>query len=104
MHSSVAHRTHEIGVRMALGARATDVFGMVIRQGLLLAGAGVGVGILGALWLTQALSGMLYGVTARDPMTFLAVALVLLATALAACYIPARRATRVDPMVALRFE
>jgi len=60
MHSSVAHRTHEIGVRMALGARATDVFGMVIRQGLLLAGAGVGVGILGALWLTQALSGMLY--------------------------------------------
>ena len=67
MHSSVAHRTHEIGVRMALEARATDVFGMVIRQGLLLAGAGVGVGILGALWLTQALSGMLYGVRARDP-------------------------------------
>jgi ABC-type antimicrobial peptide transport system permease subunit len=89
---------------MALGARAMDVFGMVIRQGLLLAGIGVGLGILGALWLTQALSGMLYGVTARDPVTFTAVALVLLATALAACYIPARRATRVDPMVALRCE
>jgi predicted permease len=104
MHYSVAYRTHEIGVRMALGARAMDVFGMVIRQGLLLAGIGVALGILGALWLTQALSGMLYGVTARDPVTFAAVALVLLATALAACYIPARRATRVDPMVALRCE
>jgi len=102
MHYSVAYRTHEFGVRMALGARATDVFGMVIGQGLLLAGIGVCAGILGSLWLTQALSGMLYGVTARDPVTFAAVALVLLATALAACYIPARRATKVDPMVALR--
>ncbi|HXI39692.1 MAG TPA: ABC transporter permease, partial [Bryobacteraceae bacterium] len=102
MHYSVAYRTHEFGVRMALGARAADVFGMVIRQGLLLAGIGVCAGILGSLWLTQALSGMLYGVTARDPVTFFAVAFVLLATALSACYIPARRATKVDPMVALR--
>ena len=97
-------RTHEIGIRMALGAEPRDVMKLVLRQGVMLALLGLGIGLAASLVLTRALSSQLFGVTATDPLTFAAVATVLLAVALLACYIPARRAMRVDPMVALRHE
>jgi putative ABC transport system permease protein len=101
---SVARRTHEIGIRIALGAQKADVLRMVIRQGLTLAAVGVAAGIGGALALTRFLSSMLYAVKPTDPVTFVAVALFLVAVALLACWIPARRATKVDPTESLRYE
>jgi putative ABC transport system permease protein len=104
MSFAVAQRTHEIGVRMALGAQARDIFSFVVKQGLRLISLGILLGLLGAYAVTRFLSQALYGVTATDPLTFALVAGLLLATALAACVIPARRAAQVDPLIALRHE
>jgi macrolide transport system ATP-binding/permease protein len=101
---SVGQRQREIGIRMALGATGRDVVSFVVRQGAVLIGGGLASGLAVAFALGRALTGMLYGVSAADPLTYVAVALALIAAALAACYIPARRATKVDPGVALRYE
>jgi ABC-type antimicrobial peptide transport system permease subunit len=100
----VSGSTHDIGVRIALGAQPAKILGLVVRQGMELAAMGIGAGLLGGLALTRAMTGLLFGVTATDTVTFSSVAAILAVVAFAATVIPARRAIHVDPMVALREE
>jgi len=100
----VSARTHEIGIRLALGAGRTNILRMVLRQGVSLAIAGAVIGVVGALLVSRMMAGLLFGVRPTDPLTFAGVTLVLICAGLLACYVPARRAVRVDPMAALRCE
>jgi ABC-type antimicrobial peptide transport system permease subunit len=104
MSYSVEQRTHEIGLRMALGAQTSDVLRLVLGQGMKLVAMGVALGLIAASALTRLISGLLFEIRATDPVTYVAIALLLVAVALLACYIPARRAAKVDPGVSLRFE
>ena len=101
---SVAQRTHEIGIRMALGASRRNVVWLVLGQGMRLVGIGIALGVAGGTALSRALSAWLFGLSPFDPIAYATVSLFLVVVALVACYIPARRATKVDPLVALRYE
>jgi ABC-type antimicrobial peptide transport system permease subunit len=104
MSYTVSQRTQEIGVRMALGARASDVLKMIVRSGMSLALTGVVIGLAGALALSRLMTRMLFEVKGTDALTYVIVAIAVIGVALFACYIPARRATKVDPLIALRYE
>jgi putative ABC transport system permease protein len=104
MSYSITLRTREIGIRMALGARQSDVLGMILREGLKLATAGITIGLIGAFALSRVMTSLLYGISTTDPITYVVVSIVLAGVALAASFVPARRATKVDPMIALRYE
>jgi putative ABC transport system permease protein len=104
MSYAVNLRSREMGIRLALGARPSEVRWMVVMDGMKQALAGVVIGIAGAIWLTRMMTSLLFGVTPGDPLTLATVATLLLATAALACYVPARRATRVDPLIVLRTE
>ena len=101
---TVAQRTHEIGIRMALGAQMGNVLALILRNGMAMALIGIGIGLAGALMLTRVLSGFLYQLEATDPITFVAVSLLLAGIAFLGCWLPAWRAARVNPMEALRYE
>ena len=104
MSYSVTQRTHEIGIRMAIGAQPRDVFKMILGQGMILALIGIGVGLVAAYLLTRLMTAMLFNVTPTDPATFAVIAVILATVALLACYLPGRRATKVEPVVSLRYE
>ena len=104
MAFAVARRTRELGIRVALGARPGDVFKMVLRQGMTLVIVGLAVGLSAAMMVTRLLASFLYGVSTTDALTFTAIPVLLTLVALLACYLPARRATKVEPLIALRYE
>jgi putative ABC transport system permease protein len=104
MSYSVTQRTQELGVRIALGAQRRDIFSLVLKQGIILALIGVGIGLAAAIGLSKVVASVLYGISATDPVTFISVAVIMIAVAVVACFFPARKATKVDPLTAMRYE